>query len=265
MSHQVRKRFGQHFLHDPQVIQRIINAINPKPDQHLVEIGPGQGAITLPLLDIMGRLDVVELDRDLIPILQKACTGKGELHVHQADALKFDFCQLIATPDEKLRLVGNLPYNISTPLLFHLVTQRHCIADMYFMLQKEVVERIVASPGGGDYGRLSVMLQYYCQVTELFSVGPGAFKPPPKVSSAIIYLVPHAQPPVQVDNDQALAWIVNRSFSMRRKTLRKSLKGYVDSETMKDLDIDPMLRPECLSLAQFALLANALPAPVPDT
>jgi len=196
--HKARKRFGQNFLHDPQVIQRIVNSIRPRAGQTMVEIGPGEGALTRELLPILGQLDVVELDRDLIPLLQSACTQLGELRIHQADALKFDFCQLSPGPAQ-LRVVGNLPYNISTPLLFHLLGMSHCIEDMHFMLQKEVVERITAGPGSGQYGRLSVMLQFHCESEMLFTVGPGAFRPAPKVDSAVVRLIPHRQPPVAVD------------------------------------------------------------------
>lgn len=197
MSHQARKRFGQHFLHDPAVIQRIIHAINPRTDEHLVEIGPGQGAMTTHLLAACGKLDVIELDRDLAPILERQFGEDPRFHLHQGDALKFPFCELLEAgePDRKLRVTGNLPYNISTPLMFHLMEHRHCIEDMHFMLQKEVVERIVAQPGDKHYGRLGIMLSYYCQSENLMSIGPGAFQPPPKVDSAIVRLVPYQTPP----------------------------------------------------------------------
>ncbi|HHO69611.1 MAG TPA: 16S rRNA (adenine(1518)-N(6)/adenine(1519)-N(6))-dimethyltransferase RsmA, partial [Gammaproteobacteria bacterium] len=194
MTHRARKRFGQNFLHDPAVIQRIVAAVAPAPGQHLVEIGPGQGAITRPLLAACGELDVVELDRDLIEPLARRLADVGTLRIHNADALRFDFCGLAG--DAGLRVVGNLPYNISTPLLFHLLAQAGCIEDMHFMLQKEVVARMAAAPGGGDYGRLSVMIQYHCEVTPLFGIGPGAFRPAPKVESAFVRLVPHPRPPV---------------------------------------------------------------------
>ncbi len=257
MQHRPRKRFGQNFLHDPGVIQRILNSIAPRPGDHLVEIGPGQGALTRPLLEITGKLDAVELDRDLLPILEARTGGLGELTIHQADALKFDFCNL-CRDDQKLRLVGNLPYNISTPLLFHLMEQITCIRDMHFMLQKEVVERITAEPGSKTYGRLGVMLQYYCRAELLFIVRPGAFNPPPRVDSAIVRLIPHAEPPVQVDDVKQLAWLVNRVFSQRRKMLRHSLKGVLEETQLTELGIDPMIRPEQLGLKEFARLANAL-------
>ncbi|MGD8712172.1 MAG: 16S rRNA (adenine(1518)-N(6)/adenine(1519)-N(6))-dimethyltransferase RsmA [Thiohalophilus sp.] len=257
MQHRPRKRFGQNFLHDPGVIQRIIDNIAPRPDDHLVEIGPGQGALTRPLLELAGNLEVVELDRDLIPLLRSQTAGLGELTIHSADALKFDFCAL-RQDEKKLRLVGNLPYNISTPLLFHLMEQLDCIRDMHFMLQKEVVERITAAPGSKAYGRLGIMLQYYCQAEQLFIVRPGAFNPPPRVESAIVRLVPHATPPVQVNNVKQLAWLVNRVFSQRRKMLRHSLKGVLDETSLTGLGIEPTLRPEQLDLEAFAKLANAL-------
>ncbi|MFP4610553.1 MAG: 16S rRNA (adenine(1518)-N(6)/adenine(1519)-N(6))-dimethyltransferase RsmA [Thiohalophilus sp.] len=257
MPHRPRKRFGQNFLHDPGVIQRILQSIAPHPGEHLVEIGPGQGALTGPLLEACARLEVVELDQDLIPALEARSATAGELTIHHGDALRFDFCALRRNA-EKLRLVGNLPYNISTPLLFHLMAQLDCIADMHFMLQKEVVDRIVAPPGSKAYGRLGVMLGYYCQAEQLFIVRPGAFSPAPKVDSAIVRLIPHAVPPVEVNDIQQLAWVVNRLFSQRRKMLRHSLKGYLDERQLRDLGIEPTERPEQLDLPAFARLANAL-------
>lgn len=258
MEHQPRKRFGQNFLHDEGVIQRIVNAIAPHPGEHLVEIGPGQGALTRYLLPIVGRMDAVELDRDLIPILERELGGLGELHVHNQDALKFDFCSLGA--GEKLRVVGNLPYNISTPLLFHLLEQRHCIHDMHFMLQKEVVDRMAAGPGESAYGRLGIMIQLYCQVERLFVVRPGAFFPPPKVDSAIVRLRPLPQLSVSVDDEANFALVVKQAFGQRRKTLRNNLKGLISAEQLQALDIDPGLRAETLSLAQFASISNLLEA-----
>ena len=256
MGHKPRKRFGQNFLHDPNVIQRIVDFIDPREDEHLVEIGPGQGALTAPLLRGAGRLDVIELDRDLIPLLQKKFAGESHFTIHQADALKFDFCSLQAT--RKLRIAGNLPYNISTPLLFHLAQHLDCIEDMHFMLQKEVVERITARAGDRHYGRLGIMLGYYCQAECLMTIGPGAFSPPPKVDSAIVRLTPHAAPPVQVDELAMLSKVVTQAFSQRRKTLRNSLKGLLTEADIMALDIDPGLRPEQIPLDQFARLANAI-------
>ena len=258
MTHRPRKRFGQNFLHDQNVIRKIVQTIDPKPDQHLVEVGPGQGAITLHLLRAAGRLDAVELDRDLLEPLKAKCAGVGELTLHNADAMKFDFCAL-KTDERPLRLMGNLPYNISTPLLFHFLDQAACIADMHFMLQKEVVERMAAGPGSKTYGRLSVMLQVRCSVASLFDIGPGAFTPAPKVDSSIVRLVPHAEPPFPIDDEKRFAQIVGQAFGQRRKTLRKSLSKLIPAEAFEKAGIDPIERPEQLSPAQFAALANASP------
>ncbi len=256
MTHRPRKRFGQNFLHDQSVIQRIVDAIDPRPGQHLVEIGPGRGALTRPLLERAGALEVVELDRDLIAPLQALATPTAPLTVHQADALRFDFAAL--ADGEKLRVVGNLPYNISTPLLFHLLDQAAAIDDMHFMLQKEVVERLAARPGGGDWGRLSVMVQYRCAVTPLFVVRPGAFNPPPKIDSMIVRLVPYRAPPVEVSHPTALKRVVTQAFSQRRKTLRNALKGWLSAEQWAALAIDPQRRPETLTLEEFAAIANCI-------
>lgn len=257
MKHHARKRFGQNFLHDPGVIRRIIGAIGPRPGQRLVEIGPGRGAITLPLLQACGQLDVVELDRDLVEPLARAAAGAGELRIHQADALQFDFTAL-AGDDDRLRVVGNLPYNISTPLLFHLLTQSGYIQDMHFMLQKEVVARMAAVPGNGDYGRLSVMLQYHCKVENLFHIGPGAFTPAPRVDSAFVRLTPWARPPAQVNDYASLGKVVRQAFAQRRKTLRNTLKGLLTETEIRDCGCDPSARPETLALPQYAALANRL-------
>jgi 16S rRNA (adenine1518-N6/adenine1519-N6)-dimethyltransferase len=256
MAHIPRKRFGQNFLHDPLVIRRILDAIGAAPGDHLVEIGPGQGAITRGLLQASGRLTAIELDRDLVEPLRTSCEGLGALRVISADALQFDFASLVSG-DERLRLVGNLPYNISTPILFHLLGFAGRIRDMHFMLQKEVVGRMAAGPGGKDYGRLSVMLQAQCRVEPLFQVGPGAFRPAPKVDSAVVRLIPLPAPPVIIADPQGFAALVAQAFSQRRKTLRKSLQGWLGADDLEALGIDPMERPEQLSLAQFAALANA--------
>ena len=254
--HRPRKRFGQNFLHDPGVIDHIIHVIDPRPDQHFVEIGPGLGALTRPLLRTVGELDVVEIDRDIIPLLRESCSAYGELRIHNQDALKFDFTALAT--DQSLRVIGNLPYNISSPLIFHLLTQLAVIRDMHFMLQKEVAERLAAAPGTKRYGRLSVMVQCLCAVELLFTVGPGAFKPAPKVDSAVVRLSPHRQAPIQVDDQKRFAELVNQAFSQRRKTLRNALKGLLTAEQIAALAIDPSRRPETLSLAEYALLSNAL-------
>ncbi len=252
-SHAPRKRFGQHFLTNTQVIQDIISAIAPNTEQHLVEIGPGRGALTLPLLEFGCQLDVIELDRDLILWLDEKAKSFKQLRVHQADVLKFDFKQL----PQPFRVVGNLPYNISTPLLFHLLANAgDIIQDMTFMLQKEVVERMVAVPSSSEYGRLSVMLQYYCQIEKLFDVSPDAFYPPPKVNSSIVQLIPYATPPVEVINFKHFAKIVTLAFSQRRKTLRNTLKTVLNIKDIESVGINPQARAETLRLEEFAQLAN---------
>jgi 16S rRNA (adenine1518-N6/adenine1519-N6)-dimethyltransferase len=256
-----RKRFGQHFLHDPGVIARIVAAIDPQPGERLVEIGPGPGALTLPLLERVGRLEVVELDRDVIPVLVARAQGRGELVVHSADALEFDF-RALAGAGGKLRLCGNLPYNISTPLLFHLLDAADAIADMHFMLQKEVVARMAAVPDNKEYGRLTVMLAARCRVQRLLDVGPGAFHPPPRVHSALVRLVPHAEPPFAVGDAARFAAVVAAAFGQRRKTLRNSLAAVVDAAGFEACGIDAGRRAETLSPAEFARLA-ATRAPTP--
>ncbi|HEY7752324.1 MAG TPA: 16S rRNA (adenine(1518)-N(6)/adenine(1519)-N(6))-dimethyltransferase RsmA [Steroidobacteraceae bacterium] len=254
-----RRRFGQHFLHDPGVIARIVAAIDPRPGQRLVEIGPGTGALTLPLLARCGRLDAIEIDRDLVPELRRRAAGAGELVVHEADVLDFDFRALCGS-GPPLRVCGNLPYNISTPLLFRLVDARAAIADMHFMLQKEVVERVVADPGGKDYGRLTVMLAAACRAEFLFRVGRGAFQPPPAVDSAVVRLVPHARPPFPLPDPARFARLVAAAFQMRRKMLRNSLRGLVDEAGFAAAGVDSGRRPETLAPAEFARLA-AQPGP----
>ena len=254
MNHRPRKRFGQNFLHDPVVIGKIVSAVHPTSHDRLLEIGPGQGAITAPILAAAGELSVIELDRDLIRPLQARCAELGKLEVHNADALAFDYCQLVR--DAPLRVIGNLPYNISTPLLFHLLEQHHCIKDMHFMLQKEVVERMAAGPGSRQYGRLSIMLQYRCRVTHLFTIGPEAFDPPPKVESAFVRLEPFDRPPVQVADEALFEQLVKQAFSQRRKTLRNTLRDMLDAATITTLGIDPSARAETLAIQDFATLAN---------
>ncbi|TCT98928.1 16S rRNA (adenine(1518)-N(6)/adenine(1519)-N(6))-dimethyltransferase RsmA [Pseudomonas sp. LP_4_YM] len=256
-QHRARKRFGQNFLHDAGIIDRILRAINAKPGEHLLEIGPGQGALTEGLLGSGAQLDVVELDKDLVPILQHKFAGNGNFRLHQGDALKFDFNHL-GVPARSLKVVGNLPYNISTPLIFHLLSHADLIRDMHFMLQKEVVERMAAGPGGGDWGRLSIMVQYHCRVEHLFNVGPGAFNPPPKVDSAIVRLVPHDVLPHPAKDPQLLERVVRDAFNQRRKTLRNTLKGLLDSAAIEAAGVDGSLRPEQLDLAAFVRLADQL-------
>ncbi|TRX00554.1 16S rRNA (adenine(1518)-N(6)/adenine(1519)-N(6))-dimethyltransferase RsmA [Candidatus Methylobacter oryzae] len=257
MAHTPRKRFGQNFLHDHNIIQNIISSIQAASGQHWVEIGPGQGALTEPLLKENVRLDVVELDRDLVVLLREKFKQYPDLQIHSADALRFDFSSL-AGEGRKLRVIGNLPYNISTPLMFHLLDNAYCIEDMHFMLQKEVVDRICAVPGSKKYGRLSVMMQYYCSTELLFDVPPESFDPAPQVMSAIVRLIPHLQPPVMVDNVVKLNRVVTQAFSQRRKTLRNSLKKLIEEEAIAALGIDPTLRAESISLAEFARLSNLL-------
>ncbi len=257
-GHVARKRFGQNFLHDPTIIGRIISAINPKPDQHLVEIGPGLGALTEEILLEAGALEAVELDRDLIPVLRtKFFRYEGKFTIHEADALKFDFASL-QNDERPLRVVGNLPYNISTPLIFHLLSFSGLISDMHFMLQKEVVERLAAQPGEDHYGRLGIMAQYYCRVEKLFIVPPGAFNPAPKVDSAIVRLIPHTTLPIEAKDQNLLADVVRTAFGQRRKTLRNNMKGLITGEQLEALGIDPGLRPERLSLAQFIAISDAI-------
>jgi 16S rRNA (adenine1518-N6/adenine1519-N6)-dimethyltransferase len=250
-QHRARKRFGQNFLHDAGVIHRILRAIHARPGERLVEIGPGQGALTEGLLDSGAHLDVVELDLDLIPILQGQFAERDNFTLHQGDALKFDFSRLSEAPSS-LRIVGNLPYNISTPLIFHLLDHAHLIRDMHFMLQKEVVERLAAQPGGGDWGRLSIMVQYHCRVEHLFNVGPGAFNPAPKVDSA-------AELPHPARDHRQLEAVVRQAFNQRRKTLRNTLKGLLDADAIAAADVDGGLRPEQLDLAAFVRLSDQLP------
>ncbi len=252
-----KKRFGQHFLHDRGVIERMLRSLALKPRDRVVEIGPGPGALTFPLLQLLPRLDIVEIDRDVIAWWQQQPQAAGKLHIHAQDALKFDVPALRGD-GEPLRIVGNLPYNISTPLLFHLLESAAHIRDMLFMLQKEVVDRITATPDSNDYGRLSVMIQYFCETDYLMKVGPGAFNPPPKVDSAVVYLRPWATLPHTAHDVGQLSRLVAQAFSQRRKTLRNTLKGMVTPEQMESLGIDPIRRAETLAVGDFVRLANQL-------
>ena len=248
------KRLGQHFLHDPAVIRRLVDTIRPEPTDTMVEIGGGPGALTIPLVDRLERLHVVELDQELAAALPSRVTHPERLVVHQADALRFDFGAL-ATGPRSLRVVGNLPYNISTPLLFHLLGFGAVIKDLHVMLQREVVDRMTAPPGGKDYGRLTVMLALWAKSESCFDVGPGAFTPPPKVWSTVVRLTPHGAPPFAVDDPERYARLVAHLFSMRRKTLGRSLKGRLTAAQIASVGIDPMARPETLAPADFARLA----------
>ena len=258
MKHKARKRFGQNFLTDDHVIDRIVQSIGIQPDDRLVEIGPGQGALTREVLPLVKQLDVIELDRDLILGLELLKSSYPGLTIHNADAMRFDFNQLTdnTTP---LRVIGNLPYNISTPLIFNLLAHASIIKDMHFMLQKEVVERMAATPGGGQSGRLTIMVQYRCKVEKLFIVPPESFDPQPKVESAIVRLTPFAELPFIARNEKNLASLVTQAFSQRRKTLRNCLKTLLDVEQIESVAIDPKRRPETLSVEEFVNLANLLP------
>ncbi|GLS82384.1 16S rRNA (adenine(1518)-N(6)/adenine(1519)-N(6))-dimethyltransferase RsmA [Paraferrimonas haliotis] len=257
LGHQARKRFGQNFLNDDAIIGRIVAAISPDNDHTMVEIGPGLGAITEPVAERIDRLNVVELDKDLVERLQSHPFLSSKLAIHQGDALKFDFSQLIE-PGKTMKVFGNLPYNISTPLMFHLFEYAEHIANMHFMLQKEVVLRLSAAPGNKAYGRLSVMAQYHCQVIPVLEVPPGCFVPPPKVDSAVVRLVPHQTNPHPCDNLAKLHHVVSTAFNMRRKTLRNNLKKLFSDQDFEELSIDASLRPEQISVAQYVALANRL-------
>lgn len=252
---QARKRFGQHFLHDQNVIESILRAIDPQPGETIVEIGPGRGALTYPLLQRCKTLVAIELDRDLVPQLEKRAPAFGKLEIINEDVLEFDVSTI---PHETgLRLVGNLPYNISTPLMFHLLAAANAIRDMHFMVQKEVALRIVAGPGDANYGRLSVMLQYQCDCQYLLDVAPGCFKPPPKVDSALVRLLPLERPQHDVGDYATFSGIVQSAFGQRRKTISNSLKKILDRDAIKACGIDPGLRAENLALSDFANLSRA--------
>ncbi|WP_343585540.1 16S rRNA (adenine(1518)-N(6)/adenine(1519)-N(6))-dimethyltransferase RsmA [Herbaspirillum sp.] len=255
MKHIPRKRFGQNFLTDDAVLYDIIRSIDPQPDDAMVEIGPGLAAMTSLLLDSLRHLHVVELDRDLVERLNKRF-DPARLTVHSADALKFDFGSIPVPPGQKLRVVGNLPYNISSPLLFHLASIAPQVRDQHFMLQKEVVERMVAEPGGKDYGRLSVMLQWRYHMELLFVVPPTAFDPPPKVDSAIVRMIPLAQP--MPCEEKLLEQVVTKAFSQRRKVIRNCVAGLFTEDELRQAGVNPQARPETVPVEQFVALANLL-------
>jgi len=254
IQHHARKRFGQNFLSDSDIIHRIIKSINPKPGQRLIEIGPGLGALTCPILKLVKEMDVIELDRDIVPKLQLNCgldaVQNNQLRIHNIDILKFNFAEL--NYDAPLRIIGNLPYNISTPIIFHLVEFSDIIQDMYFMLQKEVVMRLAAKPDTSNYSRLSVMAQYYFHITPLFLVPPESFQPMPKVESGIVRLVPHKEKPIKIDNEKAFSKFITQAFSQRRKTLRNVLKDICSAQQLESIDINPSARAQSLTLQQFA-------------
>ncbi len=252
-EHVARKRFGQNFLVDQGIIGAIVSAVNPQRGDVLVEIGPGLGAITRPLLDRIDHLHVVEIDRDLIARLKKQYPPE-RMTIHAGDALAFDFASI----GTKLHLVGNLPYNISTPLLFHLADYAEIVYDMHFMLQKEVVERMVALPGESDFGRMSVMLQYRFHLEWLIDVPPESFDPPPKVQSAVVRLIPKDVAELHAKSHAKLSHVVLAAFSQRRKMLRNTLKGTLDDVGFTALGIDPTRRPEDLSVDDYVRIANYL-------
>ena len=254
-GHRARKRFGQNFLSDPNIIRKIIDAIRPQPGELMVEIGPGLGAMTAPLIERLGHLHVVEIDRDLIARLHETYVP-AQITVHEGDALKFDFGSLCAGGDQSLRIVGNLPYNISTPILFHLAEYADRVKDMTFMLQKEVVMRMVAEPGTEEYGRLSVMLQYRFRMGRMFDVPPGAFRPAPKVMSSIVRMAPLPKDQLGAQDEALLGKIVTAAFGQRRKTLKNTLRDYMGDADFAVLGIDSSLRGEKLSVEQFVAIAN---------
>ena len=253
-QHQARKRFGQNFLSDPNIIRKIIDAIRPVEGERVVEIGPGLGAMTEPLMERLGHLHVVEIDRDLIARLKENHPPE-RLTIHEGDALKFDFGSL-ASDGQPLKVVGNLPYNISTPILFHLADFAEKVKDMTFMLQKEVVMRMVAEPGTEEYGRLSVMLQYRFRMGRMFDVPPGAFRPAPKVMSSIVRMAPLPKDQLGAQDETLLGKIVTAAFGQRRKTLKNTLRDYMGDADFAALGIDPSLRGEKLSVEQFVAIAN---------
>jgi len=252
-KHLAKKRFGQHFLTDAYIINLLINNIAPKKDDQMLEIGPGLGAMTKPVLPLVDHLQVIEIDRDVINHLTHI--GGDKITIHNVDALRVNFSEIIDST-RPLRVIGNLPYNISTPLIFHLLDAAPSIKDMHFMLQKEVVDRITAEPGGKSFGRLSVMVQYQCQTEYLFFVGPESFSPPPKVDSAVVRIIPWDKKPFIADNEAVFADVVRQAFAQRRKTLRNTLKKLIDAELLIEIGIDPTARAETLSVEQFVKISN---------
>ncbi len=264
---QAKKSLGQHFLHERGIVDKLVLAIDPRPGDRIVEIGPGQGALTFPLLARHGALTAIEFDRDLLEPLTAAAKAHGDLTLIHADVMNIDFSALAgesAAGDGQIRLVGNLPYNLSSPILFHALDHAAAVRDMHFMLQKEVVDRMAAGPGSKVYGRLSVMLQAYCTVTALFNVGPGAFRPPPKVDSAVVRLVPHPREQIGINDRLRFAEVVRAAFGQRRKTLRNALGSVCTAEEITAAGIDPQRRAEQLDVADFVRLAN-LPAAARST
>jgi 16S rRNA (adenine1518-N6/adenine1519-N6)-dimethyltransferase len=258
-----KKSLGQHFLHERGIVDKIVRAVDPRPGDVLVEIGPGQGAITFPLLQRHGQLTAIEFDRDLIAPLEEASRAHGALQIVPGDVLGVDLTALareLAPADGRIRLVGNLPYNLSSPILFHALDHAASVRDMHFMLQKEVVDRMAAPPGSKVYGRLSVMLQAYCAVTPLFNVPPGAFRPPPKVDSAVVRMVPRDPSTIGIAEPRRFADVVRAAFGQRRKTLRNALKGVVDADAIAAAGVDPGARAEQLAVLDFIRLSETAPA-----
>jgi 16S rRNA (adenine1518-N6/adenine1519-N6)-dimethyltransferase len=256
LGHRARKRFGQNFLNDEGIIEEIVDAINPEPGENLIEIGPGLAALTEPVADRSGHLKVVEIDRDLVERLRTHPFLNQKLDVIEADALKTDFRQF--TDEKPARVFGNLPYNISTPLIFHLLSFADSIGDMHFMLQKEVVDRLAAEPGSKNYGRISVGVQQACEVTPVVYVPPSAFTPPPKVESAVVRLTPYKTSPYPVKDRKQLHSLCLTAFNQRRKTIRNNLKGLIPAEQLESLGIDPSARPETLSVQDYCKLSDWL-------
>jgi 16S rRNA (adenine1518-N6/adenine1519-N6)-dimethyltransferase len=254
VSHQARKRFGQHFLTSTDIIEKIVSAIAPQEGETIVEIGPGHAAITAPLADSATTLHAIEFDRDLIANLRRQFQGRGNVIIHEADALQFDF----STLGDELRIVGNLPYNISTPLLFHLLTFKNIVTDMHFMLQKEVVDRMSATPGSKNYGRLTIMLGCQLEIVPLFDVAPDAFTPPPRVMSSVVRMRPLAQDQFDIQDPQQLEQIVRQAFSKRRKTLRNALQGLASESDIEAAGLEPGKRPEQIPVDGWIGLANLL-------
>lgn len=253
MTIRARKRFGQHFLHDTRVIEKIIDRIDCTAERTLIEIGPGTGALTGPLLARVPKLHVIEIDRDLAQRLETRYAAEGKLVVHCEDVLQIDFCNRFPGT---LTVIGNLPYNISTPLMFHLLEHSACIGQMIFMVQKEVAVRLCAEPGSGDYGRLSIMVQAVCQVDYLFSVGAGSFNPPPRVESAVIRLLPQPLHGAQIHDRKLFNDLVRTAFSKRRKTIRNALKSLVTETSLHTAGILPESRPEEIAVQTWIELAN---------
>jgi len=253
--HTPRKRFGQNFLEDPSVVEQIVSAILPKSGERFIEIGPGRGALTIPLMQHLEHLDALEIDRDIVADLRSAHPA-NRLTIHEGDALEFDFSVI----GRDLRIVGNLPYNISTPLLFHLTAAAGVVRDAHFMLQRDVVERMSARPGTAEYGRLSVMLQYRWSIDSLFDVPPSAFRPAPKVWSSVVRMIPHTVLPHVANDARLFAEVVMCAFGQRRKTLRNTLREKLAPSDLEQLGIDPGARGETLGVADFVRIANLIAA-----